>query len=240
MVLNYPHPLAVAERAMAEFCTLWLTGLQPQLFLETSSKGDILVTTIVEAYVEPTLPLHHHPKPKQHSPSQIRRQKKRTLARAAAKLASSEVPSGTSLQVVHSAEKSVQASQVKSPIDAAIQIQPLVNAAATQTDLNCVDTDANLSLSKHHPRPLSKAMPEFYQEHGRQACGDPQGEVLHDLVQNQPQKQALTDGELNETWCNNDYYKYLENQRRIKDSQLKQLSAKIDLGFNPARAKKPF
>ena len=106
-----------------------------------------------------------------------------------------------------------------------------------QTLIVMILTDANLSKSKH-PRPLSKALPEFYQ---REVIGDQHGEVLHDLVQNQPQNvQALSDGKLNETWCNNDYYKYLENQRRIKDSQLKQLSARIDLGFQPARAKKPF
>ena len=36
-------PLAIAEKAMREFCNQWLSGLQPVISLETASDGQIHV-----------------------------------------------------------------------------------------------------------------------------------------------------------------------------------------------------
>ena len=84
---HYPLPLAVAERAMREFCNQWFAGLKPQLCLETHPNGQILVSTTVaaeNAFIpvrpNPPPPQPHEHKPRHKSPSQIRRQKKRALA----------------------------------------------------------------------------------------------------------------------------------------------------------------
>ena len=85
----YPLPLAVTERAMHEFCNLWLAGLEPQLYLETSPDGNIHVRTGVAAKCvlpeRPNLPLHHRYQPRHKTRSQIRRKERRARARAAAR-----------------------------------------------------------------------------------------------------------------------------------------------------------
>ena len=86
MVPYYPHPLAVAERALREFCNLWVSGLQPLLYLDTSPNGQIRVRSKVEAQV-----LHQlGPGPQVNlllqcsTPSRQRRRVRRVRARAEA------------------------------------------------------------------------------------------------------------------------------------------------------------
>ena len=87
----FPLPLLVANRAMCEFRSLWLAGLQPQLQLETSPDGQIRVSTnvVTEVYSVPVRPipvlLGRVPGPLQRSrngPSRQRRRGKRAAARA--------------------------------------------------------------------------------------------------------------------------------------------------------------
>ena len=49
-----PLGLAVADKAMFNFCNQWLAGLQPQLVLETGPDGKILVSSRVVAGDVPT------------------------------------------------------------------------------------------------------------------------------------------------------------------------------------------
>ena len=66
-------------------------------------------------------------------------------------------------------------------------------------------------------------------------------EVLFDLPRKLPLGSPRRDAMfVNETQSGQDYYQHLENQRRSKELQLEQLSAKINLGFKPPKTKKPF
>ena len=86
MVTHYPHPLAVAERALREFCNLWISGLQPLLYLDTSPNGQIRVRSKVEAQVlhQPGPGPRVNLLPRRSTPSRQRRRVKRARARAEA------------------------------------------------------------------------------------------------------------------------------------------------------------
>ena len=166
----YPLPLFVAERAMYEFRHLWLKGLQPQLHLETSPDGQICVNArVIAEYSSPAMPnlLNHQPhdyKPRRKSPSQIRRKKRRALARAAAP-GPNQVQADVAVQAVHgAADKAVQVSTIP------VQTKPLVRSVAVQERLCCDDIYENNyqadlpSLASVMPQPTREQPPEVYDD----------------------------------------------------------------------------
>ena len=221
----YPLPLVVAERAMWEFRHLWLKGLQPQLHLEMSPDGQICVNAgVIAEYSSPAMPnllLNHQPhdyKPRRKSPSQIRRKKRRALARAAAP-GPSQVQADAAVQAVHgAADKAVQVSTIP------VQTKALVRSVAVQERLCCDIYENNYqadppSLTSVIPHPNREQPPEVYD-----------GQFMQVQIQKQNRHQQLPV----------DVVTDLENQKRMKEIQLQQLTNKINLGFKPMKTRKPF
>ena len=216
----YPLPLVVAERAMSEFRHLWLKGLQPQLCLETSPDGEICVNArVIADYSSPAMPkplLNPQPhvyKPRRKSPSKIRRQKRRALARAVA-YGPNRVQADAAVQAVEgAADKAV----------GTVPVQTKSSSVAVQAILCCNDVYENNYQADRPslaPQPNQEQTPEAYS-----------GPLIQQLKAQQPV--------VNETQTIQNY-KYLENQKRMKEIQLQQLSAKINLGFKPIKTRKPF
>ena len=67
----------------------------------------------------------------------------------------------------------------------------------------------------------------------QQERGPPQNQVEHPGT-------YIAHEYLSDESCRNEAYQYLLNQKRVKDVQLQQLSAKVNLGFKPVFSKKPF
>ena len=240
---KFPLPILVADRAMCEFRSLWLAGLQPQLHLETSPDGHMHVSTRVAAvYSFPVWPNQHPHSPQyqqEHktrpkTPSQIRRKEKRALARKARTLGSSAVHVEKATQ---SLNKAVQASLEIS--EAAMQTQPpVVSTTAAQTDLNCddfLDPDENYQSTPTSQQPCLPILQSVQQ----------QRPVVHDDIRSEvySRKQELPHCHHPPAYFDKEreyHYEYLENERRKKELQLQQLSAKIKLGFKPVNARKPF
>ena len=234
---HYPLPLVVAERAMFEFRHLWLKGLQPQLYLETSPDGKICVNArVIAQYSSPDVPNPlfnpepHNYKARRKSPSQIRRQKRRALARAVVH-GPNRVQADAAVQAVHgAADKAAQT----------VPVQTNSSSLAVQEKLCCDDVYEN-DYQADLPS-LASVMPQPNQEQPPEAYDCQHIQELQKQKLNRPQHQPVdvrTDKLVNETRTIQNF-KYLEDQKRMKELQLQQLSAKINLGFKPLKTRKPF
>ena len=240
MALSGPRPpqslplaIQVAENAMQEFIKRWLSGLQPCLLLETNHEGQIFVTSKVPAaakawinqanlqQIRPLFPhaqvLHRHlPRTHRDSPSRRRRRERRAKARQD-----------------QAADQTAPQDDQAAVIVAAPQFLPPPAAAETAAK-NAHENDAEIddSVSHHKPvRPVEQSQPTAAQV-------APLHLVLG-AAQAHPHPQQRV--QVNDELCRDqDFYEYLEQQRIVKERQIRELSTKMNFGFTPKHIKKPF
>ena len=144
MVTHYPHPLAVAERALREFCNLWVSGLQPLLYLDTSPNGQILVRSKVKTQVllQPGPGPRVNLLPRRSTPSRQRRRVKRVRARAeAAAMAACDVAAEEAAVQVAIAAQAVSFS----PSTEVTKAQTKATSDLSPSELKVVDDSTTLA-----------------------------------------------------------------------------------------------
>ena len=251
-------PIQVAENAMQEFLKRLCAGLQPCLLLETNPEGQILVTSKVFAAANDCKPYHRHPRPlfpyhaqvlpchlpraHRNSPSRQRRRERRAKARQ-------EQPAETgAAQAVEQAEQAAEQDDQAAAI--APQFLPPLTAEKTAAPINAPENVAEIDdidivatetyLPKLHSSDLSR---QKTVHHLRQAQSLPtaaQVAPLHPVlgaVQAHPHER----GQVNDEICHDQaFYGFLEQQRREKENQIRELTTKMNFGFTPKHSKKPF
>ena len=160
MVTHYPHPLAVAERALREFCNLWVSGLQPLLYLDTSPNGQIRVRSKVEAQVlhQPGPGPRVNLLPRRSTPSRQRRRVRSARAEAAAMAACDVAAEEAAVQVaiaVQAVPSSPSAEGTKAQTKATSDLSPseleVVDDSTTPATKSTLPTTTPTTLSSRPP-----------------------------------------------------------------------------------------
>ena len=241
---SLPLPIQVAENAIQEFLKRWCAGLQPCLLLETNPDGQILVSSKVSAAANDRTPYHrqarprfpyraqvlpfHLPQTHRDSPSRRRRRERRAKARQEQAVAEKAVEQAdqASSQYDEAAAQDDQAAviaaapQFLSPAPStAVKTAAPINARENVAEIDDFASSATYP-PEFHSSDISRHTPVHHLPQSQQTAA--QVAPLHPVLgaaQAHPPPQRV---QVNDELCHDqDFYEYLEQQRRVKENQIR-------------------